>query len=96
MITEQNPTIAQATAFIIAEIRQDIADGLYEDAPQLDSFTVLHDYCDANDYIIAAAEKFCLFSNDSDDEETHLLWQDWADEVCDAVDTLLNEQPIEL
>jgi len=96
MITEQNPTIAQATAFIIAEIRQDIADGLYEDAPQLDSFTVLHDYCDANDYIIAAAEKFCPFSDDSDDEESHLLWQDWGNEVGGAVDTLLTAQPIQL
>jgi hypothetical protein len=95
MTTEKNPTIAQAIAFVIAEIRQDVADGLYEDAPRLDSFTVLHDYCDANDYIIAAAEKFCPFSNDSD-EESHLLWQDWGNEVCGAVDTLLNEQPIQV
>ena len=96
MTTEENPTIAQAIAFVLAEIRQDVADGLYEEAAELDSFTVLHDYCDANDYIITAAEKFCPFSDDSDTEESHLLWQDWGNEVCGAVDTLLNEQPIRL
>ena len=96
MITQIDITITEATAFVIAEIRQDFADGLYEGADRLDSFSMLHDYCDANDYIIAAAEKFCPFSNDSDDEESHLLWQDWGNDVCDAVETLLFMQPITL
>jgi hypothetical protein len=94
MITQTDTTITEATAFVIAQIRQDFADGLYEATDQLNSFSMLHDYCDANDYIIAAAEKFCPFSDDPDEEDSHLLWQDWSNEVCDAVETLLSTQPI--
>ena len=94
MITEQNPTIAEAIAFVIAQIQQDVAHGLYEQAPQLDCFAVLHDYCDANEYIIEASKKFCPLPEDALDEQGYLLLHGWQDEVCDAVDTLLNEQPI--
>ncbi|HEY7823672.1 MAG TPA: hypothetical protein VIG24_12595 [Acidimicrobiia bacterium] len=87
-------TVDSATAFVIAQLRRDIADGIYEDAELLDSFSILHDYCDANDYILQAAEQFCRLPWNPDAEADHLLWQDWVDEVADAVDTLLSKQPI--
>ena len=85
-----------AVEFVLAEIRRDITDGIYEGADLLDSFTTLHDYCDANDYIIAAAEKFCPHDPAVDDGEWNLLWQEWADDIADAVDTLLHSDPIRL
>jgi hypothetical protein len=87
-------TVAEAAAWVISEIRRDIADERYEGADLLDSFCLLHDYLDANDYLISAAEQFCAYPNDSDSEDIHVLWQDWTDAVADAVDTLLHEQPI--
>jgi hypothetical protein len=94
MITQIDTSITKATAFVIEQIRQDFAEGLYKAANRLDSFTMLHDYCDANDYIIEAAEKFCPFSDNPNEEDNHLFWQDWSNEVCDAVETLLSTQPI--
>ena len=94
MITENNLAITEAVEFVISQIRLDIQDGLYEEATQLDSFTVLHDYCDANDYVILAADYFCPFLNDPDAEDTDMLWQAWTNDVADAVDTRLFIQPI--
>jgi hypothetical protein len=94
MITQNNLEITEAVEFVISQIRLDIQDGLYEGATQLDSFTVLHDYCDANDYLFAAAEQFCPFSDDPGEEDSHLLWQDWTNEVSGALDTRLFMQPI--
>lgn len=87
-------TVTDAVDWVIAEIRRDVADGRYEGADLLDSFSLLHDHLDANDYLIHAAEHLCAHAWDPDSEETHLLWQEWTDQVADAVDTLLNEQPI--
>jgi hypothetical protein len=86
-------TVAEAAAWVISEIRRDIADERYEGADLLDSFCLLHDYLDANDYLISAAELFCTHAK-PDSEDTYLLWIDWTDAVADAVDTLLHEQPI--
>jgi len=87
-------TVTTATQFVLALVRRDIANGIYEDADRLDSFSVLHDYCDANDYVLMAAEQFCPLPWNPDADDDHLLWQDWVDEVADKVDTALSEQPI--
>jgi len=93
-MTTTNDTVTTATAFVLTLIRRDIGNGIYEDADRLDSFSILHDYCDANDYILEAAEQFCPLPWNPDAEADHLLWQDWVDEVADKVDTLLSGQPI--
>ncbi len=85
-----------AVEFVLAEIRRDITDGIYEGADLLDSFTTLHDYCDANDYIIAATERFCPFPNDAESEEWGMSWQEWGNDLADSVDTLLHSDPIRL
>jgi hypothetical protein len=84
-------TATEAVHFVLAEIRRDVVDGLYEGEDRLDSFMVLHDYCDANGYIIEAAEKFCPHDAAVDD---NLLWQEWCDEVAMLVDTALAELPL--
>jgi hypothetical protein len=89
-------TVTTAAAFVLAAIRRDAAEGLYEDAGRLESFGMLHDYCDANDYIIEASEKFCPFPDDWVDEEGYLLWHGWQNEVADAVDTALFHEPVEV
>lgn len=87
-------SVSGATAFILAQVHRDIARGVYWNAGLLDSFSMLHDYCDANDYVIMAAEKFCPLPWNPEEDVVHRLWQDWVDEVVDAVNTLLFEQPI--
>lgn len=88
----------EAVEFVFRSIRDDIARGIYEGAGTLDSFTVLHDYCDANDYIIAAAEQFCSIPNGADETEmfSSIRWQAWCDEVADHVDNLLYQWPLEV
>lgn len=89
-----NDTFTEAVHFVLAEIRRDVVDGLYEGADRLDSFTVLHDYCDANDYVIAAAERFCPHPTVVEDGEWNEKWQEWADEISMLVDVALAQRPV--
>jgi len=86
-MTTYSPTlIAEHANTILTLIRRDIADGLYEDdAPVvLDGFMRLHDFVDANDYVLEALGWLPF-----DDPE----WE-YVNAITDAVDTLLFEQPI--
>ena len=82
-----SPTlIAEHANTILALIRRDIKDGLYEDTDPvvLDGFMVLHDFVDANDYVLEVVGWLPF-----EDGE----W-DYFNAITDAVDTLLHEQPI--
>lgn len=72
---------------VLAAIRADVREGLYANATApLSSFTVLHDYVDANEYLDAA----CPW-RDGD------CWDDWNDRInalSDAVAAALAADPI--
>ena len=87
-------SISGALGFVLDEIRRDVAEGLYEDAYELGSFGMLHDYVDANDYLTAASERFCRFHDRTGTEEGYMLWLEWTNELTDAVDTALYRKPI--
>ena len=82
-----SPTIiAEHANNILNLIRRDIKDGLYEDTEPvvLDGFMVLHDFVDANDYVLEVVGWLPF-------EDGEL---DYFNAITDAVDTLLNGQPI--
>lgn len=87
-------SISEALGFVLDEIGRDVADGLYEDAYELGSFGMLHDYVDANDYITAASEQFCAFHDGTATEAGYLRWLEWANALTDALDTALFKSPI--
>jgi len=41
----------QAARYIYRMVQADMTHGIYDDAGSLRSFSDLHDYCDANDYL---------------------------------------------
>jgi hypothetical protein len=86
-MTTHSPTlIAEKATAILGFIRRDIAEGLYEDDEQvvLDGFMRLHDFVDANDYVLEVLGWLPF-----EDPE----WE-FVNAITDAVDTLLFEQPI--
>jgi hypothetical protein len=78
----------KAALYIRELIRQDIVDGIYEQVPGavavLESWTDLHDYVDANEYLEQALTLETLSDHDL------------CDEVSYAVDELLESDPIRL
>lgn len=85
MQTTVSPTlIAEHANGILDLIRRDISDGLYDHGTVLDGFMVLHDFVDANDYVLERVGWLPF-----EDGE----W-DYFNAITDAVDTLLHEQPI--
>ena len=93
-MTNHETVPTTAVEHVLDEIARDIADGIYEDAVALDSFAVLHDYVDANDYLILTAERFCPHTWDPEFEDTHMLWQEWVDDLAVLVDARLVAEPM--
>lgn len=82
------------TAFEVYErIDMDVMDGYYDGADQLDSFMILHDYLDANDYLIEAAEQHFADPIGETDESWDRASR-WMDQLAADVDALLSARPI--
>lgn len=82
-----SPTwLAEKNKQVLDLIHADIRDGLYTPVPgaatQLESYQDLHDYVDANEYVI----EVCGWD----------AYQEEYDAVAEAVDLYLNQQPIRL
>ncbi len=86
MTTHSQTLIAEHANGVLELIKRDIADGLYEstDPVTLDGFMVLHDFVDANDYVLEVLGWLPF-------EDTE--WE-FVNAITDAVDTLLFKQPI--
>lgn len=48
--------VADAVHYAYHAVQRDVADGLYPDGAVLDGFGILHDYVDANGYVLDAAD----------------------------------------
>ena len=91
-MTNHEPVTREAVDHVLDQIREDINDLVYDGAEPLDSFGVLHDYVDANEYLLAAAEAFCPHEPTGSTEEWE-VWNGWVSELAAEVDADLARHP---